>query len=46
MIGLSRGTQRTGGRAAREVKVEQEKVEQAGFMLAHVVGSYFYRTGR
>ena len=35
-----------GGRAAREVKVGQEKVEQVGFMLAHEVSCYFYRRGK
>ena len=36
---------RTGG-PARKVRVEQEKVEQARFMLTHDVSNYFYRRGR
>ena len=34
-----------GGHAAREVRVEQEKVEQTRFMLAHDVKSFFHRRG-
>jgi hypothetical protein len=33
--------QGTGGHAVREVRVEQEKVEQTRFMLAHDVKSFF-----